>query len=122
MRKHLALGMLIALFASTPAFPAGKVAEVHIGKGVTDRKITEETTAFAPGDRAFIWMKVEGAAGETLTVTWQINGQSYPATLNIGGDPWRTWASKTLHIAGEWTVTVTDSSGATLHEAKIEVK
>ncbi len=113
--------LLLSLFGSQ-AFAAGKVMEVHFGKGVVERKITEETTTFAPGERAYIWMKVEGAAGELLTVNWQINGQSYPSDLKIGGDPWRTWASKTLHIAGEWTVTVSDAAGAKLHEAKVAVK
>jgi hypothetical protein len=84
--------------------------------------ITDETTTFAPGERAYLWLKVEDASGETLTVTWKINDQSYPATLNIGGSPWRTWASKTLHLAGEWTVTVSDSAGATLSESKLTVK
>jgi C1A family cysteine protease len=66
-----------------------------------------------------LWLKVEDAEGETLTVTWKINDQAYPATLNIGGTPWRTWATKTLHIAGEWTVTVTDAAGAALNETGV---
>ena len=29
---------------------------------------------------------------------------------------------RTLHIAGEWTITVTDAAGAKLHESKLTVK
>ena len=122
MKKLLVLCAMLGLFVPALAFPAGKVTEAKLGKSVVDRRITEETTAFAPGEKAFLWLKVEDAAGESLTVTWQVDGHSYPATLAIGGTPWRTWASKTLHIAGEWTVTVTDAAGATLNESRFVVK
>ncbi len=122
MNKLLALCSMLALLVPALAFPAGKVAEAKLGKGIVDRTITDETTTFAPGEKAYLWLKVEDATGEALTVTWKINEQAYPATLNIGGTPWRTWASKSLFIAGEWTVTVTDAAGATLNETKFTVK
>ena len=122
MKKLLVLCAMLALLVPALAFPAGKVAEAKLGKGVGDRMIGDETATFAPGEKAFLWLKVEDAAGESLTVTWQVDGQTYPATLAIGGTPWRTWASKTLHIAGEWTVTVTDAAGVTLNETKFTVK
>ena len=122
MKKLLVLCAMLGLFVPALAFPAGKVTEAKLGKSVVDRRIADETATFAPGEKAYLWLKVEDAAGESLTVTWQINDQSYPATLNIGGTPWRTWASKTLHIAGEWTVTVTDAAGATLNESRFIVK
>ena len=122
MNKLLALFAMLALLVPALAFAAGKVAEAKLGKNIVDRKIADETTTFLAGEKAYLWLKVEDAAGETLTVTWKINDQTYPATLNIGGTPWRTWANKTLHIAGEWTVTVIDAAGATLNESKITVK
>ena len=122
MKKLLVMCAMLALLVPALAFPAGKVAEAKLGKSVVDRKIAEETATFAPGDRAYLWLKVEDAAGESLTVSWQINGQTFPTTLTIGGSPWRTWASKTLLIAGEWTVTVTDSAGTTLNETRFIVK
>jgi hypothetical protein len=122
MKKILVSCALLALLVPALAFPAGKVTQAKLGKNVVDRAIAEETTTFAPGEKAYLWLKVEDAAGETLTVTWTINGQVFPAALSIGGNPWRTWASKTLHIAGEWTVTVTDSAGATLNETSFTVK
>jgi len=122
MKKLLASCALLALLVPALAFPAGKVTQAKLGKNVVDRAIAEETTTFAPGEKAYLWLKVDDAAGETLTVTWTINDQVFTATLSIGGTPWRTWASKTLHIAGEWTVTVTDSAGAKLNEANFTVK
>ena len=122
MKKFLALCALLALLVPALALPAGKVAEAKLGKSIVDRKIADETTAFAAGEKAYLWLKVEDAASEVLTVTWKINDQAYPATLNIGGTPWRTWANKTLHVAGDWTVTVTDAAGATLNETKFTVK
>src|SRR5258705_13279804 len=108
MKKLLALCAVLALLVPALAFPAGKVAEAKLGKGIVDRTITDETTTFAPGEKAYLWLKVEDATGETLTVTWTINDQGYPATLNVGGTPWRTRASKMPYIAAEWTVTDTD--------------
>jgi hypothetical protein len=122
MRKIAIVCAILAALVPVLALPAGKVAEAKLGKNVVDREITQEATSFAPGDTAYLWLKVEDAAGEALTVTWQINDQTYPVTLNIGGSPWRTWASKTLFYAGEWTVTVTDASGATLSESRFVVK
>ena len=113
---------MLALLVPVLALAAGKITETKLGKNVVDRKVTNESSVFAPGERAYLWMKVDDAAGETLTVTWEINGQAYPADLKIGGSPWRTWASKSLHIAGEWTVTVTDAAGAKLHESRLTVK
>lgn len=122
MKKMTALCATLALLIPVLALAAGKVTEAKLGKSMVDRRIADETSTFAPGDRAYLWLKVEDGAGELLTVTWQINGQTYPAELHIGGNPWRTWASKTLHIAGEWTVTVTDAAGTKLHETKLTVK
>ena len=122
MKRFSAVCALLALLVPALALAAGKVTEAKLGKHVVDRKVADETSVFAPGERAYLWMKVDDAAGETLTVTWKINGQSYPAELKIGGSPWRTWASKSLHIAGQWTVTVTDAAGAKLHETKLTVQ
>ncbi|HEX7953805.1 MAG TPA: DUF2914 domain-containing protein, partial [Burkholderiales bacterium] len=122
MRRILALSTTLALLLPTLACADATVTEARLGRRIADREVAEATSTFAPGERAYLWMKVRGAAGELVTVTWQINGQTYPTELKIGGDPWRTWASKTLHIAGEWTVTVTDAGGTTLHESRLSVK
>lgn len=121
MKKILAAGALLALFVPALVFSA-QVSEAKLGKAVVDRQIADETATFATGEKAFLWLKVEDAEGEVLTVTWAVNGLTFPVELNIGGSPWRTWASKTLHIAGDWTATVTDSAGNKLNETRLTVK
>src|SRR4249920_32025 len=101
MNKLVGLLATLALLVPALACAAGTVAEAKLGKNVVDRQIADETTTFSVGEKAFLWLRVDGAAGETLTVTWKVNDQSYPATLSIGGSPWRTWANKTLHVAGD---------------------
>jgi hypothetical protein len=122
MKKILASFAVLAMLVPALALSAGKVTEAKLGKSVVDRKLTDETTEFVIGEQAYVWMKLEGATGETITVTWKIQDQSYPVTLKVGASPWRTWASKKLHLPGEWTVTVTDASGGTLNESKLTVK
>jgi hypothetical protein len=122
MKRLLALCAALAVLVPAQAFPAGTVMEAKLGRSIVDREIADETATFVPGEKAYLWLKVEDATGETLTVTWKINDQAFPATLSIGGSPWRTWASKTLHVAGDWTVTVTDAAGATLNESTLSVR
>ncbi len=122
MKKLLKPCALLALLLPALVCAQNLVTDVKIGKSIVDRQIADETTAFALGEKAYLWIRAEGGTGETLTVTWTSGGQSFPVTLNIGGNPWRTWANKTLHLAGEWTVTVTDAAGATLSETKLSVQ
>ena len=121
--KHLLLGCALLTLAWPLAAPAaGTVVEAKLGTQVENRTLVGETATFAPGDRAYLWLKVEGAAGEVLTVTWKVGDLTFPVELEVGSSPWRTWASKTLHIAGEWTVTVADAAGTPMHETRFTVK
>lgn len=122
MKKMIALCATLALGIPALTFAAGSVAEAKLGKGIADREISEESHAFALNERAWLWLRVVDGAGETLTVTWANGDQSYPVTLDIGANAWRTWSNKALHLPGEWTVTVTDSAGATLHQATLTVE
>jgi hypothetical protein len=122
MKKLLAAFAMLALFVPALAFAQNLVTDAKLGRNVVDREITDETTTFAMGEKAYLWLRVEGGTGETLKVIWKINDQEYPVDLRIGGSPWRTWATKTLHLAGDWTVTVTDAAGNTLNEATLKVQ
>ena len=116
--------MVLALILCVPllALSAGSVSEAKLGKDIVEREISDETSTFALNDKAYLWMRVVDGKGETITVTWSAGEQSYDVPLNIGSDSWRTWSSKILHIAGEWTVTVKDSAGATLHQSSLTVQ
>ena len=121
--KRLLVGFaMLALWVPALAFAQNLVTDAKLGKNVVDRQVTDETTTFALGEKAYLWLRVEGGAGETLKVVWKVDGQEYPVDLSIGGSPWRTWATKTLHLPGEWTVTVTDAAGNTLNEATLQVQ
>jgi hypothetical protein len=122
MKLSFAACALLALAMPASALAAGQVTEAKLGKRVVDRAIADETAVFVRGDRAYLWLRVEGTVDELLTVDWKVNELSFPVELKINGSPWRTWASKTLHIVGDWTVTVTDSAGKTLHEGRFQVK
>ncbi len=122
MKKLLAAFAMLALFAPALAFAQNLVTDAKLGRNVVDREITDETTTFAVGEKAYLWLRVEGGTGETLKVIWKIDDQEYLVDLRIGGSPWRTWATKTLHLAGDWTVTVTDAAGNTLNEATLKVQ
>lgn len=99
-----------------------KVAEVKLGKGVQDRQITEEAAAFAVNEKAYLWMRVTGGAGQSIKVEWRNADFADVVTLDIGGSPWRTWSSKTLAKAGDWKVTVTDAGGEVLSETAFQVE
>jgi len=99
-----------------------QIVDVKLGKDVKDRVLVDEDSTFALNMKVFLWLKVTGATTETLTINWKQGEKSYTTTLNIGGSPWRTWANKTLAIAGNWTVTVTDASGNVLKEMTFKVQ
>ena len=122
MKKLLAAFAMLALFVPALAFAQNLVTDAKLGRNVVDREITDETTTFAVGEKAYLWLRVEGGTGDTLKVIWKTDDQEYPVDLRIGGSPWRTWATKTLHLAGDWTVTVTDAAGNTLNEATLKVQ
>lgn len=97
------------------------VADAKLGTGVQDREIAGETATFAVNDKAYLWMRVTGGTG-AVKVTWTNQDFSDSIPLEIGGSPWRTWATKTVWRAGEWKVTVTDSEGNVLKEVTFQVQ
>ena len=121
MKKLIAVVAAFALWVPSLVWSAS-VAEAKLGKGVVDRELTEETSIFALNDTAYLWMRVVEGAGEDVTVTWEHGALSFGVTLSIGSSSWRTWSSKVLYLPGEWSVTVTDSSGATLYQTTMTVQ
>jgi hypothetical protein len=99
-----------------------KIEEMTLGTGVENRAIVGETSDFAVGQKAYVWMKIVDGAGDSVSVTWEYGEKSYTTVLAIGGSPWRTWAYKTLYGAGDWKVKVADSAGGLLKEMEFKVK
>ena len=104
------------------AAPAIQVTDAKLGKDVQERQIVDETAEFALNDKVYLWLKVTGAAGETLKVTWKTGDHTYSSELAIGGSPWRTWCYKTAALAGDWSVAVADSKGNILKEMSFKTK
>lgn len=122
MKRLVAAIVSLLLFVPVSALSAASISEAKIGKGIADREISEESAIFALNETAYVWMRVVGGNGEAVTVTWSNGDQSFEVLLSIGSDSWRTWSSKILHLPGEWTVTVTDTAGATLYQSTLTVQ
>jgi len=125
------LSALAAIVFAFAPFAAGaadqaagslQVAEAKLGKGVQDRQITEEATTFAVNDKVYLWLKIAGGPADGVKVNWKVGDKVEPYTLKIGGNSWRTYASKTAYKPGEWSVTVTDAQDQVLKEMKFTVE
>ncbi len=122
MKKILVLAGVLFLvpymIASPQQSPAGGilVLEAKLGKDVKDRQLENETAEFALNDKVYLWVKVTGAAGESLVVTWKNGDHTYTSNMAVGGSPWRTWCYKVAALPGSWTVSIADSKGAVLKE------
>jgi len=124
----VAIGLFLVGTQASLGFQKGEqstglqIVDARLGKDVKDRAITDEDSSFVKNSKVFIWMKVSRGSSDQITVTWKTGDYSHSTTLTIGGNPWRTWASKTVSKAGEWTVSVADSSGNVLKEMKFKVE
>lgn len=121
--RMLIMGAALALASLAVSAQDGmQVAASKLGKGVENREITEEATAFGLNEKAYLWMRVTGGAGESVKVNWSTGDITDTVTLDIGGDSWRTWSSKTLWQAGTWKVTVTGPNDEVLAEVEFTVE
>jgi hypothetical protein len=115
------MGSSLLYAQETKAAATAEVLEVKLGKAVENREIVDETSAFALNDKVFLWLKIAGAEGQSITVTWKHGEQIYSTELSIGGSPWRTWAYKTAAMTGDWSVSVADKEGNVLKEMTFSV-
>ena len=119
---HL-LAVALLLFPLAALSQGGlTVADAKLGKGIQDREITEEATAFAVNDKAYVWLRLTGGPSDPVQVTWASGDHTDTVSLKVGAASWRTWSSKTLWKAGEWTVTVADADGNVLKELAFSVQ
>src|SRR5262245_1056991 len=98
-----------------------QVTEAKLGKSIENKEIKDESSTFAVGEKAYLWMKITGGPGD-LKVNWKIGDSTDTVSLNVGASSWRTWSNKTLHKAGDWTVTITDAGGTALKELTFKVQ
>jgi len=121
MKRIVAVVAALALWVPSLVWSAS-IGEAKLGKGIVDREIADEASMFTLDETAYLWMRVVDGENETITVTWTNGDQSFDVNLNIGSNSWRTWSSKVLYLPGQWSVKVTDSTGATLYETTMTVQ
>ena len=127
--KKLILAVTLALVSLSPLSAQQKngsgkglrVTEALLGKDVQNKKLVDTTSTFLLNERAYFWFRVVGGPSDSITVTWKTGDQKYTSKLNVGGSPWRTWSYKTMAVAGDWKVTVTDAEGNILKEMSFTV-
>ena len=104
--------------APAPA-PSGDISvEAVLARNVVDRA-PADTGATFPADVGSIalWMRVSGAAGQTVNHVWFYGDTEVGnVPLTIGGSPWRSWSRKTIpaEATGAWHVEIRDAAGAVL--------
>lgn len=72
-------------------------------------------------DKVFLLVKIAGGPPE-VKVSWKHGDKADSFPLKVADNPWRTFASRTMHQTGDWTVTVTDDKDQVLKEMKFTVK
>jgi hypothetical protein len=98
-----------------------KVADSKLGTAVEDRQIVGEGTHFVVGQKVYLWLELQGGPADSITVTWKHGEKSYQTALKVGGPTYHTWAYKTVAMAGDWTVSVTDAAGNELKQLSFTV-
>jgi hypothetical protein len=119
--KNIIFTLFVLAVSSVACFAQLQVKEAKLGKGVENRLLTEESTAFATNSKIYLWMKLSGGTGN-VTVTWKNGTHTHSNELAVSGNPWRTWAYATAYYPGNWTVSVTDDKGTSLKEMAFTVQ
>ena len=101
-----------------------EITEFAICKKIEELQPLGITKHYKPGDRAYAWLKVEGAEiGSQIMIDWYAEDQlTHTSKLTISTEPsMRTYAYKTLYMKGIWKVIVRTRDNTILKEANITV-
>jgi hypothetical protein len=111
-----ALGVSLAP-ASTAAQTDSIAVEAVLARSIVDRMPVDTVTAVsADVGTLYLWTRVSGAAGSSISHVWIHGPHEAAVELQVGGSPWRTWSSRTIppEWTGEWRVEVRDATGRVL--------
>jgi hypothetical protein len=76
--------------------------EAVVARSILDRMPQDSATVFtADVGTVWLWTRIAGATGQTITHVWKYGSREWTVNLPINGSPWRTFSSKA--IAPEWT-------------------
>lgn len=122
------VGGAVAVASAQPATqpsqaaPAGAAAEVKAGTGVENKESVGTASEFAAGTKIWVWSRITGAQGTTVTHVWKKDGaKHWQAKLKVGGKKWTTHSRRQLK-PGSYTVEVQAADGSVLGSVDFTVK
>ncbi|WP_339719635.1 DUF2914 domain-containing protein [uncultured Paraglaciecola sp.] len=109
--SHLLIVLTLGLFSQ---FTLAQVERSQLTSGIENREPTDDLEGSVWGQvdemkRVYFFTQVTGLANQQIIHRWLYQGEEKAAvTLNIGGDNWRTYSSKSLphYWQGKWQVQV----------------
>ncbi|MEP1445346.1 MAG: DUF2914 domain-containing protein [Paraglaciecola sp.] len=113
MKKFSQLLMILSLGIFSQ-FTMAQVERSQLTSSIENREPTDDLEGFVEGQveqmkRVYFFTQVSGLASNQIIHRWLYQGEEKATvTLNIGGDNWRTYSSKSLpnYWQGKWQVQV----------------
>ena len=113
MKKFIQLLIVLSLGVFSQLTTA-QVERSQLTSNIIDREPTDNIEGLVQGQngtikRVYFFTQISGLASQQIIHRWLYEGEEKAAvTLNIGGDNWRTYSSKSLPSdwQGKWQVQV----------------
>ena len=106
--------------------PDGVVERAVLTTAITNREPADELVTVGTGlSEIYYFTELKHLAGRTVTHRWAYTGMIVAeVSFEVGGPRWRVFSRNALYPdqQGEWTVTVVDESGWTLHETRFDYR
>ncbi len=132
MRLRVALGVLLGSLPTGLAGPPSVLAqetpiavEAVLARSIHDRMPVDTGSVFqADVGTVWLWSRVTGATGQTISHVWMHGEDEWPVRLEIRGSPWRTFSSKEIppEWRGNWRVEIRDQAGRVLQRLLFVVR
>ena len=106
--------LLIIILSVCSQVVSAQVERSQLTSSIENREPTDDLEGVVQGQfnqikRVYFFTQVSGLANQQIIHRWLFEGEEKAAvTLNIGGDSWRTYSSKSLpsYWEGKWQVQV----------------
>ena len=106
--------LLIIILSVCSQIVSAQVERSQLTSSIENREPTDDLEGVVQGQfnqikRVYFFTQVSGLANQQIIHRWLFEGEEKAAvTLNIGGDSWRTYSSKSLpsYWEGKWQVQV----------------
>jgi hypothetical protein len=115
LTQKLTAVALLAILGVAQVSAQDVSVDIAVARTVIDRMPVDEGNSF-PVDvgEVWCWTRVSGAEGTTIKHVWLRDGvEMAQVPLNVAGNSWRTYSSKTIppYWSGDWRVEVRDEIG-----------